>query len=101
MSTEKLFIDANAFWESVNTDYWEHFTRCHTTDQIDLMEMIEYNLAEQPTVDAVEVVHGRWNWQKDGEADYEQYWMCSECKDVTFFKTNYCSNCGAKMDGGK
>ena len=52
---EKRLVDANAFWESVSTDYWEHFTQCHTTDQIDLMEMVEENLAEQPTVDAVEV----------------------------------------------
>ena len=56
MADEKRLIDANAFWESVSTDYWEHFTQCHTTDQIDLMEMIEENLAEQPTVDAVKVV---------------------------------------------
>ena len=56
MVNEKRLIDANVFWESVSTDYWEHFTQCHTTDQIDLMEMVEANLAEQPTVDAVEVV---------------------------------------------
>lgn len=56
MANEKRLIDANAFWESVSTDYWEHFTQCHTTDQIDLVEMIKDNLAEQPTVDAVEVV---------------------------------------------
>lgn len=58
-----------------------------------------FEIADDPNLDVVEVVHGRWLWQKDGEADYEQYWMCSECKDVTFFKTNYCPNCGAKMDG--
>ena len=55
MANEKWLIDANAFWKSVSTDYWEHFTQCHTTDQIDLMEMIKENLAEQPTVDAVEL----------------------------------------------
>ena len=37
--------------------------------------------------------------------DYE-YWgevgtayACSECDDKTTVKTNYCPNCGAKMDG--
>ena len=104
MATEKRLIDANAFWESVNTDYWEHFTRCHTTDQIALMEMIEYNLAEQPTVDAVEVVHLQWDTELhhyDGVIDTYSH-MCPSCRylyrTVRVNGHNYCPNCGAKMD---
>jgi hypothetical protein len=51
-----------------------------------------------PTVDAVEVVHGRW--QEIGVADYK----CSRCgfrftsaDPIAMFE--YC-RCGAKMDGG-
>jgi hypothetical protein len=57
---------------------------------------------EAPTVDAVEVVHGRWE-----KAEYYGYMLCDKCKDVYIEecylgngKWNYCPNCGAKMDGG-
>lgn len=54
-----------------------------------------------PTVDAVEVVHGRWEEVTDqdeivGEMDF---YKCSVCGKLRWFETNYCPNCGAKMDG--
>lgn len=64
---------------------------------------------ESQTVDAMEVVHGKWI--KDGESIY-----CSACgfetssllpyvcdgeKWVPCYANKYCGNCGAKMDGGK
>jgi hypothetical protein len=56
-------------------------------------------LEKAPTVDAVPVVHGRWN-NMDG---YKTRKVCSECGwDVPEYGKfySYCSNCGAKMDGG-
>ena len=51
-----------------------------------------------PPVDAVEVVHGRWTpLQKNGFAFGV---TCSECNTTWDDKSNYCPNCGAKMDGG-
>ena len=55
-----------------------------------------------PTVDAVPVVHGRW----EGRFPY-----CSICGQEaisrdngtlhgSYFLTDYCPNCRAKMDGG-
>ena len=55
-----------------------------------------------PTVDAVEVVHGRWIETEEGT-------ICSECNKHPFedgeyaisnYKANYCPNCGARMDVG-
>ena len=53
-----------------------------------------------PTVDAVEVVHGRWGWNT------EDVYKCSNCGEKSHVKEvmgqpdwNYCPNCGAKMDG--
>ena len=61
---------------------------------IDLLETVK-------TVDAVEVVHGRWE-----KAEYNGFARCDQCKDVYINeewledgKWNYCPNCGAKMDG--
>ena len=57
-----------------------------------------------PTVDAVPVVHGRWI---DGIGSYSTAncsvcgWKIPYCDDYYGYlgKTNYCPNCGAKMDG--
>lgn len=70
-------------------------------------------IAEQPTIEATPVVHGRWVCtydEKTGNTDV----TCSHCKDTRtingcyvtsagescYFDDNYCPNCGAKMDGG-
>ena len=68
----------------------------------EIQETIQ-RIENSPTVDAVEVVHGRWvdHMVRD--------WRCSVCekkvpKQVRFDgycyddKLNYCPNCGAKMD---
>ena len=50
-----------------------------------------------PTVDAVEVVHGRWK-----RTPISGTLFCSACDKIPEFQieTTYCPNCGAKMDGG-
>ena len=66
------------------------------SEALDLVGMI-------PEVDAVEVVHGKWIWDELNEC-----WVCSNCEDSALnnyrwqsVDSNYCPNCGAKMDGGK
>lgn len=72
-----------------------------------IIEMLD----DQPTVDAVEVVHGRWkpDLYHDGQP-YRDEWYgyifkCSVCGDTTMGSYdlechyNYRPNCGAKMDG--
>lgn len=53
-------------------------------------------LQNQPTVDAVEVVHGRWKHARYTEAPL---YICSECDKPEYKQHRYCPNCGAKMDG--
>ena len=48
-----------------------------------------------PTVDAVEVKHGRWIRYKENCL----YNRCSRCLYEHCREPNYCPNCGAKMDG--
>ena len=62
-----------------------------------------YDIEAAPTVDAVEVVHGRW-------IDKGEYAVCTECGgrsgtqydgvETIPLMTQFCPNCGAKMDGG-
>lgn len=51
-------------------------------------------LEGQPEVEAVEVVHGRWV-----DAGLNILFVCSVCGYVVEpMETNYCPDCGAKMD---
>ena len=60
-------------------------------DAIEILSEIEY----APTVDAVPVVSGRWN-----DVDYGLAYQCSVCGHSTEWQlSDYCPNCGAKMDG--
>ena len=68
-----------------------------------------HDIEAAPTVDAVEVVHGRWEEMhyEGGILDGTNFDRCSVCGyervfDDPEFKTvfKYCPNCGAKMDGG-
>jgi hypothetical protein len=57
-------------------------------------------LIEQPTVDAVEVVHGQWV-KVDIVPNYMWNYRCSCCHSNGESRYNYCPNCGTKMDGDK
>ena len=51
-----------------------------------------------PIADVVEVRHGEWIDDDTWSADMLHY-RCSICGNYVGCKTNFCSNCGAKMDG--
>ena len=58
---------------------------------------------EAPSVDAVEVVHGRWieTLVPDGYVPKASRLrkQCSVCGWTNACRYHYCPNCGAKMDG--
>lgn len=54
-----------------------------------------------PAADVVEVKHGRWIWNKEYECV-----VCSNCEMSAlknycgnYAHSNFCPNCGARMDG--
>ena len=52
-----------------------------------------------PTVDAIPVVHGRWVMKETMiRSPFAKNAYCSECLEETGYTTNYCPNCGAKME---
>ena len=103
MANEKRLIDANAlkkqFIDYVRTQPHFHYgdwkNMCINGTEID--EVID----NAPTVDAVEVVHGRWQERRFICMDSEVMlgYRCSRCMLTFDAETNYCPNCGAKMDG--
>lgn len=54
-------------------------------------------LDEQPTVDAVEVVHGKWEYAGKNIHGQILTW-CDRCKGTSIEGGLFCRNCGAKMD---
>jgi hypothetical protein len=95
MANEKRMIDANAliayFEEQCNiaakdTERESAYVLAALKCCIDLFQNF-------PTVDAVEVVHGRW------ESFHYGGYTCSNCGKRVALQGNYCHSCGAKMDG--
>lgn len=61
---------------------------------------------EAPSVDAEPVRHGRWETKEYTTEDSFDDWIvihheevCSECGKGQGERSNFCPNCGAKMDG--
>lgn len=49
-------------------------------------------MSDIPAADVAPVVHGRWKPYR------KNLGKCSECGEVVQIRSNYCPNCGAKMD---
>lgn len=57
------------------------------------IECVERAIRAMPAADVVEVRHGKWI------EDYE-FFKCSECGYLADYRlSNFCPDCGAKMDG--
>lgn len=69
-----------------------------------VLDQIITDIDNQPTVDAVPVVHGKWlpiiEVNEYGEP-YQSGVYCSECGETSIYEPNYCPNCGARMDGAE
>jgi hypothetical protein len=99
MATEKRLIDANdvkrEIW-NMDCDVYEFCEGCVTNMGISRVELDDA-IDRVPTVDAVEVVHGRFEFAcvHNGKKHYK----CTNCHHAfPFANVNYCPNCGAKMD---
>ena len=115
MANEKRLIDANALKSRLNeleASGGNKYYRQGVNDTFH--KFMPRILDDAPTVDAVEVVHGRWIYEDDTVMKWTTKAICSACKGVAahnaelafdygianFEKIHkYCPNCGAKMDG--
>ena len=93
MANEKRLIDANAL--GIGKAKREAFDNPAYADGWNSAISI---IEQAPTVDAVEVVHGRWYWKPSGEKQWTLTCSVCESQDGTSESYNYCPNCGAKMD---
>lgn len=103
MENKKRLIYADAIADKLQqhrdffVNAWCGFRNLPAQDKARVDE-ITHCIAEitnAPTIDAAEVVHGRWI-RRHNET------KCSQCKFIYYSNRddfNYCPNCGAKMDG--
>ena len=91
---EKRLIDANALKNHINvlSPHWlAEWSTIGVLAEVD----------KAPTVDAVEVVHGRWERviPTKSAAKWSTKVSCSACHKQGYTHHKFCPNCGAKMDG--
>ena len=86
-------IDADALFAEFENVGWYN--------NADRDEIAEPLILQAPTIDAVEVVHGKWR-RKMVDDGFNIDWICSKCgyRVMTdFVSYSYCPNCGARMKG--
>ena len=102
------YINREALRDSVESIDWYSVRRGELITGAESSENALYKandiylaIDNAPTADVAPVRHGRWIAIKvPNEWDKGQ---CSECRSIfnsSVWGTNYCPNCGAKMDGG-
>lgn len=76
-------------------------------EYVKCLETVAEHLYFIPAADVTPVVRGRWIEEFDG---FIRSYTCSECGEYALTKeetmhdevcSNFCPNCGAKMDGGQ
>jgi hypothetical protein len=101
--SEKRLIDGNKA-QAVLVNMAEHLMEAGNPEMAGAVGYAAEVIGKQRAVDAVEVVHGRWEQIGYDKAMDRitcscclEYWNIEDNDTETF---NYCPNCGAKMDGG-
>ena len=70
----------------------------YNTSDIDLSGgKFEAAIRKIQAADVAPVRHGRWLCV---DTDTEQFFLCNRCKKKEYWESEYCPNCGARMDGG-
>ena len=103
MANEKRLIDANKA-QAVLVNMAEHLMEAGNPEMAGAVGYAAEVIGKQRTVAAVEVVHARWknghctNCKQKAEVQSIGF-NCTGGTRVDYKETNYCPNCGAKMDG--
>ena len=70
-----------------------------TVEAPTLYKQIITDIKNFPAADVEKVRHGEWIMHTNSEGNLNHY-ECSECHMCQGHISNFCEECGAKMDGG-
>ena len=65
------------------------------TDEPIPFETLVSDLRDMKAADVAPVRHGKWLCV---DTDTEQFFLCNRCKKKEYWESDYCPNCGCKMD---
>ena len=103
MENKKWLIDVE-YYKNVLEGFKGHLLEFGKVEAAECVTTIIKGLKLVPTVDAVEVVHGRWLPMYNVDWIYGKEWLtdyiCTQCGGLNKKKSPYCPNCGSRMDGG-
>ena len=103
------YIEREAISEEIRKYYYKNPPNFSYGEGFDRgLDRAQRAILDAPAADVAEVRHGMWI-EYENEAD-KGFHYCSECKHQAFnydeedstveVLSEYCPNCGAKMDGG-
>lgn len=79
-------------------EYIEREALLDTLYDADAITMSGVKILNQfPVADVAPVRHGRWLCV---DTDTEQFFLCNRCKKKEYWESDYCPNCGCRMDEG-
>ena len=84
------YIDADKLIKKLIAEKEHYMERGHGDGGIN---MIIASIENAPPAEVAPVVHGQWKVDRDS-----YYLYCTECLCTPTRLSNYCPNCGAKMD---
>ena len=89
-------IDADELSKDDEVIAWVSNDAIRTGKQLKMFsELFLKKIADAPTVDAQPVIHAEWIEHTD---NYSTWVECSVCGTERAYPTNYCPDCGARMD---
>ena len=59
-------------------------------------KQILHDIEQMPPVTPKQKM-GRW-WERNTYPQESRSWDCSECQEIVFERTDYCPNCGSRME---
>ena len=99
------YIDADKLIDWLNSstaDTWgKGLGKVWWAHSVKLKDNIIDGIEKMPTADVAEVKHGEWVKPTIINGRTWDFPHCSNCDYVPSDPKHYCTNCGAKMDGGK
>ena len=93
-------INRNELFEYIEALYSDHYEQAYDQTIHDIFNAVRRRIRRCSAVKRADVIHGRW--EKESWHPYQ----CSNCKATALleqhgeyhYPSNYCPNCGAKMD---